>query len=342
MTENRKWRSWLFKIVKYAIGVIALVWVITQVDWARTAALLREIPPEVIVALVVLSVLGRVAGFSMWYVLINRIRRTGFIVAASAGLTVLFINHLLPSRLSGRAAAPFVFHNKTGMSYSDAVGVAGVHTGLYAVLYGLVSLIGLVFAFSQLSLGLTTILLVSTVLYVVAGGLVLLAGTHLGVLNYIINWMDIIGQRMPVFGDRFAALTEKLPSFMRSSATTFRTLVSDPIVLLSYVGGWTVAILIARGLRVWLVFGSLGVEFEPVLLLPIYLLTAYSVTLLPVTPGGVGVAEATAMAMLVSLGIPSEIAISAIIVDRFLGTYLPAVIGWYPSLQMDLSGLFSE
>jgi uncharacterized protein (TIRG00374 family) len=342
MGEEGTRRSWLLKIIKYSIGVAALVWIIKQVDWARTVALLADIPPEVIVALVVLSGLGRVAGFSMWYVLINRVRRVRFLVAVSAGLTVLFINHLLPSRLSGRAAAPFVIHNRTGMNYADAVAVSGVHTGLYAVLYGLVSFIGLVFGFSQLPLGLVAVLLLSTALYVVSGGLVLLAGTHLGVLNWIIDRTDAIGQHIPVVGDRFVALTEKLPSFMTSSATTFRTLVTDPVVLLSYVGGWTIAILIARGLRVWLVFTGLGVEFEPVFLLPVYLLTAYSVTLLPLTPGGIGVAEATGTAVLVAFGIPSEVAISAIIVDRFLGTYLPAVVGWYPSLQMDLSGLFSE
>jgi uncharacterized protein (TIRG00374 family) len=84
---------------------------------------------------------------------------------------------------------------------------------------------------------------------------------------------------------------------------------------------------------------SFGVTVQPAILLPLYLVTAYSVTLLPLTPGGIGVTEATATAVFVSLDVPSAVIIPVIFLDRFLGVYLPALVGWYPSLDMDLSAL---
>ena len=46
-------------------------------------------------------------------------------------------------------------------------------------------------------------------------------------------------------------------------------------------------------------------------------------------PGGIGVAEATMTALLTSVGVPTEIAVSTAIVYRFLTSYLPPVLGWF-------------
>ena len=73
--------------------------------------------------------------------------------------------------------------------------------------------------------------------------------------------------------------------------------------------------------------------------LPLYLVTAYSITLLPLTPGGIGVTEATAVAVFAGLGIPESVAIPVIFLDRFLGVYLPALLGWYPATDVDVSVL---
>jgi uncharacterized protein (TIRG00374 family) len=68
---------------------------------------------------------------------------------------------------------------------------------------------------------------------------------------------------------------------------------------------------------------------------------AYSVTILPLTPGGVGVAEASATLVLVSLGVSQEVAIAVVLVDRVFGVYLPALLGAVPMATLDLSTLVS-
>lgn len=332
----------LGRLVRYLVGILALAWVLSLVEWERAAALLAEVSLGVAAALVAVSVVGLAAAFAMWHVLLTEIRETRVRDTVGASLTVLFVNHLLPSRLSGRAVAPFVIRERTEMDYSSAVAVAGVHTGLQALLYGFASLVGLAVVVHRVPVGLALVLALSTLLYVAAGVLVLLGGVHMGAIDRIADALGAVAGRVPLVGERLAPLAGKLPAFTSASASTFRTLLRDPAVVLSYAVGWVIVLLLVPGVRVWLVFESLGVGVESTVLLPLYLVVAYSVTLLPLTPGGVGVAEATAAAVFVALGVPGEAVVPAIFADRFLGTYLPALAGWYPSLKTDLSALTSE
>jgi uncharacterized protein (TIRG00374 family) len=127
--------------------------------------------------------------------------------------------------------------------------------------------------------------------------------------------------------------------FTTASTVSFRALTTDPRIWFHYGVGWLGALVLAPGLRVLLLLWGFGSGFEPAILLPIVLVAAYSVTLLPLTPGGVGVTEATATAVFVALGVPSDVIVPVILIDRLLGTYLPAVAGWYPTLKVDVSSL---
>ena len=80
-----------------------------------------------------------------------------------------------------------------------------------------------------------------------------------------------------------------------------------------------------------------GEPFTPAVLLPLALVTAYAVTLVPITPGGVGVAEASGTVVLASLGVPPAVGAPTILIDRFLGVYVPALLGWVPTVRLDLS-----
>lgn len=334
-------RQWGVRTVKYGIGVLALGWLLVQVSLDQVATLLGGIEPATLLVLVAVTGIGLVARFYTWHVLCNRFRRTGFVAAANTDLIVNFVNQLLPSRLSGRAIAPVVVREESGMTYPGAVAVAGVHTGLYAVLYGVISLGGFVIAYRQLPPAVALVLLFSTALYAGAGAVVLVAGTRLDAMNTIVARLAAI-ERVPMVGTRLAGLVEKLPAFAGASADSFDELASDPGIVVRYAAGWVGAMVLAPGLRVWLLLTALGTGFEPAVLLPVYLVMAYSVTLLPLTPGGIGVTEATATAVFVALGVPSRVIVPVVFLDRFLGVYLPALVGWYPSLRMDFSALAAE
>lgn len=325
--------------LQYGVGLAALAYLLSQVDLATVADRLGATSPAVLAALVVVTVGGVVARFDTWRAVVWPFARVGLLTAGRVDLAVNFVNQLLPSRLSGRVAAPFILRAETGIDYGDATAAAGVHTGVYAVLYGLTSLVGLAVILGRVSTGLLLVLLLSTALYLVAGVVVLLAGMNLTVLDRLVGVLAALAARVPKVGAAIADRIRSIPDITESSSDAFARLSTSPAVWLRYSTGWAGALVVAPGIRVWLLFVSFGVTPESALLLPLYLVTAYSITLLPLTPGGIGVTEATATAVFVGLGVPESVVIPVVFLDRFLGVYLPALVGWYPTTQLDLSVL---
>lgn len=341
MTDSRLRRVGGF-VLRYGIGLLAVAWLLGQVEYGRLVDVLTAIPPTTVALVGAVTVVGLLGRFWTWHVLMNRLGAATFGQAASTDLVVNFINQVLPSRLSGRAAAPVVVRTETGMSGGDSVAVAGVHTGLYAALYGVVAVVGIVAGVGRLPTGILLLLGLSTLLYFAAGAFVLLVGANLTAVDRFVATLAGLFERVPRVGGRLAGLVRSLPDFTESSAAAFRTLSTSPRAVGLYTVGWLVAMVVTPGLRVWLLLDGLGAGFEPALLLPLYLLAAYSVTLLPLTPGGIGVTEATATAVFVALGVPAETIVPVVFIDRFVGVYLPALAGWYPSLRLDLSALAAD
>lgn len=326
-------------LVQYAVALVALGWAVSQTDPVEALSLLAGLDLLTVLGILLASLVGLLARFGTWRATLEPIQPTDRRTAGSVALVVNFVNQLLPSRLTGRLAAPFVLRSKVGVSYADGTAISGVHTAMYALLYGAVATVGLVFAIDRLSIGLAGLLALSIGLYLVAGVAILGAGTNLKRLDWVFAGVTRLLRYLPRVGESLAARAENAVSFTADSTTAFRTIAGDPGVWVRYTVGWLVAKLIAPGVRVWLLLSGFGVAFEPGLLLPLYLVMAYSVTLLPLTPGGFGVTEATATAVFVALGVPSAVIVPVVFVDRFLDIYLPALAGWYPFLGIDRASL---
>lgn len=329
---------------QYVVALLALWWLARQIDIGAALERVLGLAPPVIAGLVAISLLGAIAQFGTWSAVLGPVKAVRFRSVASISLIVNFVNQLLPSRLSGRVAAPFVIRSETGIGYADAAAVSGVHTGVYAVLYGLVSTAGLlaIGLLESASIGLLAVLGISTGLYILAGGLVLLAGSNLRVLDPVLDRLSRAVTILPRIGESLSSAVAGLTDFTDASTQSFRRLAVNRELWLRYAASWSVVLLLAPAVRIWLLFAAFGVDFQPLALLPLYLVTAYSVTLLPISPGGVGVTEATATAVFVTLGVPGEVVVPAIFVDRILGIYLPAAIGWLPAAQLDLSSLSTD
>ncbi|MFH5800819.1 YbhN family protein [Haladaptatus sp. CMAA 1911] len=332
------------KVIRYGLSIAALAWILQQAAWGRvieTIGGMNRIAIAFILALTVLEVLSR---FSMWHVLLNTLRRTPFSTAARTTLTVNFVNQVIPSRVSGRSLAPVVLRQYTGYDWSELVSVAGFHTALYAVLNGAVALFGLALFASSLSKGLLVAVGASATLYLVVGPLILLMGTRLeGAGRVAVAVRNRVGVgRIPLVGSVADRFFGALPNFGADAADTFERLAADYSMIALYAGGWTFAMMVVPGVRTWLLLDAAGVKFSPPVLLPVALVTAYTVTLLPLTPGGVGVAEASATLVLAALGVPASVAAPTILIDRFLGVYLPAFAGWVPAMRLDISSVLSD
>ena len=339
--EAERWKGWALTALRYGVGLAALAWVFSGVDWPRLATLLVALDPSIVAVVLLVSIGGLATRFYTWQVLVAPASRISLPEAGRIDLSVFFINQLFPSRLSGRSAAPLIVRQQAGTSWSDAVAITGVHTGLYALLYGVVALVGIGLAWTRLSTGVLLVVALSAALYLAAGLLIIAAGVNMQLIERLVGVIEWVGVRLPVVGDRVASLTAKLPGFAADAAARFRDLVSRPGTVARYAVGWAGVMLLAPGIRVGLLFAGFGSGFEPVVLLPVYLVMAYSVTLLPLTPGGIGVSEATATLVFVALGLPVEVVAPVVFLDRLLGVYLPALAGALPVTRMDFSELVS-
>lgn len=341
-SQSRNWRKGLITTAQWAVALGAFWYVARDIAWQATLTELGMLGPLVIVAVLVITTLEFGSRFSMWYVLLNGRKQTSFTTTARIDLVIKFVNHVVPSKASGHSVAPLVLRYYTDTDWTEAVSIAGLNTGLYTSLYGLVALGGLAVFTPQLTGGWLVIILFSTGVYLAAGGLILLAGRHTSLIVWLANRLGELFNRIPRFDDRLVGVTDRLPSFTDDSARIFRRLSSRPSILVTYALGWAGTLMIFPALRVWLVLTALGGGFSHPLLLPVILVMAYSVTVLPLTPGGVGVAEASATAVLVSLGMTPELAPIVVLTDRLFGVYLPALMGWLPAASIDVSHLLTR
>lgn len=331
MKESLRSRGW--QLVRYLLGVVALLWVVSRGQWEESLDTLASVSPLTVTILLVFVVSGLLFRFLTWYAFIQPETPIRFRTAAEIDLIVNFLNQLLPSRLSGRAAAPLVVSQRTGLNVGTSIGVTGINTAIYAIMYGVVSGFGLFLLGKALSLGILIVISVSTVLYLVSGTVLLVSGLNATAVDTLTERLIPVVARLPGVGSSIVAAFDRVPDFTEQSIGVFRRTLGSPSAIGLYVIGWIGSAALFPTFRVAILFDAFGSPFTPLVTLPAVLVAAYSVTLLPLTPGGIGVTEATAAAVFVSLGVPYEIAAATILVDRVLGVYLPALLGWYPIIH---------
>lgn len=335
MTRSRL-RSSLLTLVRYGVGLAVLWWVVRQANWSEINQLLTRVTLSTLGLLVAVSVVGTVSRVFTWKVLIGVVGDVSFIDAARVDLATNFVNQLLPSRVSGRSISPLIIARVTNLSFGGGVGVSGMHTGLWALIYSVVAVGGIFAIVGRVTTPITLLVAGSTILYLVVGVGIIAAGTRMELFESVLNRFLILIAQMPLVGHRIERLAETIPRFASVSGQTFRAVSRDLPRLFAFSIAWTVALPLTAALRVWVLFETLGIAGVSPILLPFILLTAYSVTLLPLTPGGIGVTETTATIVFVGLGIPANVAASVVLADRFLGVYFPALVGWYPTVKLEL------
>jgi len=331
-------RKWLRRYGRYGVGLLALGWLFTRLDWPAVASFLRGLSTGTVAVLVAVSLAGHLCVFLSWHVLLRRFHRTRLIDAASVSLSLAFLNLSLPSRLPSTVINPFLITERTQLNGSEATAVTIFQTTLFAGCYGLVTLIGLAGGGTQFPAPLVLLLLLSGALYVgfFAAGLAL--GYGFGSVGRLRDSLVSI----PVIGDALQQLAPAPTSITGEVQAAFRVCTRDPRGIAFYVLAWAGGLLFVPGIRVWLLFRAAGVDFTPLFLLPAFVVTAYAITVLPISVGGIGVAEVSATLVFTSLGLPLDVVTLVILADRFFGGYLPGLFGLYPMMDVDFSRFRNE
>ena len=191
----RSWRRSARLVLQWVLAAGALWYVARQVDWRAAAGELVGLDPRVVGAVLAVTALEFGSRFTMWYALVNGRESTSLGVTARVDLVVKFVNHVVPSKASGHSVAPLVLRYYTDTDWTEAVSIAGLNTGLYAALYGVTALVGLVVFAPRLGGGWLVVILLSTGIYLVAGTLVLLAGWRMDVAGRLASRLaGLLGQ----------------------------------------------------------------------------------------------------------------------------------------------------
>jgi uncharacterized protein (TIRG00374 family) len=323
------------RAAKYAVAVAALAWVVTTVNWERTAATLETFSAATLAAVVAVSVVGVLARAATWHALADHFTDVEFLPVLEANLLVNFVNSLFPSRVSGRSIAPLALRRYLGVAWNEAVAVTVAHTGLFALCYGIVALLGLAVTAEAFGPGLGAVVALSTLAYLASGAVVVLTGWRMDWIDRVVVAVASGVGRLPG-GERLVpALDSARETLLDRADERFRDLCRDGRQVGLFALAWVAALVVIPAVRFHLLLtaGGAGVDL---LVLPLAVVVAYSVTILPLTPGGIGVAEATAVAVFVALGVPRSVAVPVVFLDRVFGVYLPSLAGWVPFVRADL------
>jgi uncharacterized protein (TIRG00374 family) len=268
-----------------------------------------------------LAVLAEVLSFVCAMALLRLVLRTGgWFAVVTAGLAGNAVTNTLPGGDAVGASVQFRMLEASGIDSVQAGGGLAVS-----------SIIGIAGLFS----------LPIFALPVLVGGSVssgLVHAAELGVVGFVL--IAALGavllstdKPLLLLGRGLQWVIEKLPRLKRTSDDLPTRLVKERDLVRTDLGkNWWKAVLLVAG-RIGLDYMSLlaalratGARPNPSLVLLAYAATAV-IALVPITPGGIGIVEASLSGLLVLANVPSSSAVLATLVFRLGSYWLPTIAG---------------
>ncbi len=328
-----KRRRWLPRTVRHLaelllVGFIVEYFVVPQIGGTHKALhVLTSVNPFLPVLGVLLEVLSLVAYFELTRALIPRSSDPGFATVSRIQLSTLALSHVLPG---GNAVG-----YSLGYRLLMRSGVGGPDTAVALATQGLGSAV-VINAIFWLAL------LVSLPLYGLHSGYLIVALIGLLLMAAIASLVVLLtkGDRramalVTAIGRRVPFLhPETLPRLFGQLVARASDLSKDRRQMGKALFFATANWLLDAG-SLFVFVGAFGHWVNPVALLVAYGV-GNIVAALPITPGGLGVVEATVSGILVGFGTPRSIAIWGVLAWRLVNFWLPIPIGGsaYLSLQL--------
>lgn len=323
-----------------AFSLVAFGWLLGQIDLLKVLSVLSAFSADTLITVILISIAALIPRFLLWMILIGCDTERLFLKAGCVDLTINLANQFLPSRVTGTSIGPVVLRQWFSYSWDRATAIVGVYTTLYTVGYGIVALIGLLTLIGRVDLPILTIIALGTACYLALGTIMFGIGVRIERAKWLGVSLGIIAEALPRLDLKNDAVESAVMGFVGDMGGAFSEIISNRKRVALF---WMVLaiFLLVPGLRVGVMLADVNSLTEPTVLIPLYLVAAYSVTVLPLTPGGIGVSEVSATLVLVALGIPKEVAIPIVLTDRLLGVYAPAIFGIYPAMRLNL-GLLAD
>jgi uncharacterized protein (TIRG00374 family) len=293
--------------------------------------LLTEVSPLLLLAGAGLEALSLLAYGRLTRSVLPSTSRVRFYTILRIQMSTLAVSHTAPGGSAAGTALGYRLLTQFGAAPSDAGFALGVQAIGSAVVLNVLLWVALVasipfFGFSPLY-----------ALAAAVGGLLLAAATALVFL--FTRGGDRVGEMLeraaahlpfidgPALRRAFSALASRLADLGRDRRLMVRAV------------SWAAANWLLDAASLELMVRAFGRWVNPDGLLVAYGL-AYVLAVIPITPGGLGVVEATLVTLLVGFGIPRGIATLGVIVYRLINFWAPIPVGGlaYVSLQVERQG----
>lgn len=297
MNWELRFRSELASLLKLSVTAVCLWYLASVVPLhsLTTAASRFELP--VIILIVAIIVCRELATSYSLKVLVGQVSRINISTAIQLDSMGMTAGTFLPSRTGALMTTPLIINRYTGLGVGYAVQIKTIQLVIIAVFTGLLSGIGILTVSSQLNPSLIAVSVLSSGIYI---GFVTAA--ILGAVG-----VPTIKKRLP---PRLTNLTEQYTRFDVGRLALAGVAIGT---------GFALGIL-----RFYIISSVLGVSFPPwyYLFLPSLL---YVVTVLPISFGGIGIAETFGTLLLTALGVPATVSSTVVVTDRLIGTYVPLI-----------------
>lgn len=287
------------KLLPWIIGIAGVAAVIGYYGPANIPGMLRSVGLGGIVGWTAATLAARIVQVETTYAPLMAL---GFPMRRSVlfwvGWLRTFANQVFPT--AGVIAYTQAIRQKVAISWSELAALAAPQFILVAVALGIV---GLSASLANLAvLGQSKFALLAIYCGVLAGGL-------------------LITYKAPVLA---GLLPAGLATRVQATSAALKRFLQQPSLILLVIG-CHVAVILLRGLRLWLLFAVGGAELtwnEALLVVAV----AESTILIQFTPGGLGIREGAVLAGALLVGAPTETAAGVAVLDRLFIITITALL----------------
>lgn len=317
MPEKRA-KTW----IKVLIGLLLFYIALRHLDYEKLSGLMGNASLWLLFLALIITIIHIFTMLTIRTFLLNIFGNIKFPAVLKTYFTTIYLINILPARAGGMLGEPWGLYSFSGkkIKFQDALAFCLVITSCQNIRKIVLTIIGLVIFLKLLPEYYSLIIIVAVLLY---------AGYTATVMSAV-----FMSEKLVAVTEKYRrAIPGKIRSFLLAMSDIGRQTAAGIKKFLGHKGRVASGVLILlmistlfETLRMWVLLLAFGVEFNFFYLLLIPSL-AYSVTALPISPGGLGITEISGLLVFKAFGLEPEIALSTVFLDRALSTYWTFLVG---------------
>jgi uncharacterized protein (TIRG00374 family) len=320
----------------FVIGILLLAALFFTIDYNEFFRIASNISPGWMMALLALQLLIMFLTVLRWYVLVRRYR-VSFMNSMYTSLIALMVNNITPmSMVGGEPVRAYV------ISKIDRIRLENAFATVFVDLF--VSMVPVLFLYLlSILLVLNFSMDVRIAWILAAAGIftmaLILASLSLFIrgkpsLRFLDGILNVLGKIRPL-KNHAKRLRNNIEDLFMSFHRGIQSTITDKWTLLAATAIsfliWALTLA-----RIYLIFAALDVSAPYEVIVIVYSILIM-VSILPLLPGALGMWEWVGAGLFTYFGIPLEMAVTIILIDRILFYWIPIFTGFLASLHVGLN-----